>query len=119
MIVDDAVTIVEKLTEILSGTVIPLLILHTGSFEETLPVLAQMQPDIVILDINLPGKHGIDVLKFLKIHYPGIKVIMNTNQSGDYYRGICRSMGCDCFLDKSFDFELLPPIIVQLYNNIK
>ena len=72
------------------------------------------KPDIVLLDINLPGKNGISLLKKIKSSNGECRVIMITNHADDYYRQQCKDLGADHFLDKSNDFAKVPGIINML-----
>ena len=74
--------------------------------------------DAVIMDINLsvPGKNGLDLLQFVKDNYPDIKTIMLTNQSNEFYRNLCLKIGSDHFMDKSSEFEKIPSLIQDFYN---
>lgn len=49
-----------------------------GSAEEAMKTLPQIKPDVVLLDIHLPGKSGIDCLPLLKTHCPQAQVSMLT-----------------------------------------
>ncbi|MCZ7640952.1 MAG: response regulator transcription factor [Verrucomicrobia bacterium] len=49
-----------------------------GSSEEALRTLPPLGPDVVLLDIHLPGKSGIDCLPLLKTHCPATQVSMLT-----------------------------------------
>ena len=71
-------------------------------------------PDIILLDINLPGKNGIEILKKIRMSDNECKVIMLTNHADDYYRQQCRELGADYFLDKTNDFGKVPEIISEL-----
>lgn len=44
--------------------------------KELMAVLKNKQPDILVLDINLPGKSGFELLKKLKIQYPNLPVLI-------------------------------------------
>lgn len=48
-------------------------------------------PDIVLLDINMPGKNGIELLRFIRENDFGSEVIMLTNHAEDFYREQCRN----------------------------
>jgi DNA-binding NarL/FixJ family response regulator len=85
-----------------------------GDYTTALQLFTTMPPDIVLLDINLPGKSGLDLLRHIKANYPSTIVIMLTNQSGYFYQNICNKFGADYFIDKSKDFEDLPLIVSSL-----
>jgi DNA-binding NarL/FixJ family response regulator len=62
-------------------------------------------PDVVLLDLNLPGPSGIEVLWRLKMLAPAPCVIVLTNHATDDYRRACLDRGADYFFDKSKEFE--------------
>lgn len=52
-----------------------------GSFEDTSRLLQRieaLQPDVVLMDINIPGKNGIDAVKEIKENFPEVNVCMQT-----------------------------------------
>jgi DNA-binding NarL/FixJ family response regulator len=77
-------------------------------------MLTESRPDIVLLDIHLPVKSGIELLQYIRINHPATIVIMLTNESGDYYRKICKKLGAAYFIDKSREFELIPDILASI-----
>jgi DNA-binding NarL/FixJ family response regulator len=67
----------------------------------------RLNPDLVILDIQMPGGTGIDVLETIKANKPSPVVIMLTNYPYPQYRKKCIEAGADFFFDKSLDFNAL------------
>jgi len=59
-------------------------------------------PDVVLLDLNLLSGSGIAVLKNIKKHHTGIKVIVLTNCTDEFYVDACKRANADYFFDKSF-----------------
>jgi DNA-binding NarL/FixJ family response regulator len=114
LVVDDSPLIISRLADLLSELPNVTAVHAAGSYEKAVEVLPQVQPDVAVLDINLPGKSGIEVLKYIKTNAPAVTVIMLTNQSGDYYRDLCKKLGADYFLDKSIGFDEAPNIINEL-----
>jgi len=52
-----------------------------GSFEDTTRLsqkIEALQPDVVLMDINIPGKNGIDAVKEITESFPGVHVCMQT-----------------------------------------
>lgn len=74
------------------------------------------KPHIIILDIHLPDKSGIDLLDYLATTHPVIKIIMLTNKTAEFYKELCLKKGASFFLDKSKDFEKIVPIVESIYQ---
>ena len=111
LLVDDSHLIIERLSDMLNEAEHIGEVLHALSGNEALETLQKRMPDIVLLDINLPDISGVELLRIIKEKYPGIIVIMLTNQANDYYRNLCLNIGANHFADKSADFESIPHII--------
>jgi response regulator of citrate/malate metabolism len=116
LIVDDSPLIAERLTRILKGLKNVKQVLHAGSFTDAMNILSVLKPDLMLLDINLPDKSGIELLRTISINKWELMVIMFTNHSSDYYRDLCKSLGAYYFFDKTNEFEKIPDFIrhVQL-----
>jgi DNA-binding NarL/FixJ family response regulator len=84
-------------------------------YDQAYQCLKEERPDLVLLDINLPGKSGIDLLREIKQSGQKCSVIMISNHDNEYYRQLCKQLGADHFLDKSTDFGMVPSIISQAY----
>jgi DNA-binding NarL/FixJ family response regulator len=114
LIVDDSLIISERLQAMLKELDNIGAIARAGDYVMGLQRLMDTPFDIVLLDINLPGKTGIELLRYIKANFPDTIVIMLTNQSGQYYRDLCNRMGADYFMDKSNEFEVVPVVISWL-----
>lgn len=67
---------------------------------DALRVAAQTQPDMVLLDITMPGTNGIDIIGDLKRRHPGLRILVLTvHQSDDYIQGSLNA-GADGYLLK-------------------
>jgi DNA-binding response OmpR family regulator len=63
--------------------------------------------DLMLLDINMPRKSGIDVLKFIKDNQLGCKVIMLTGRVGFSVATETLKLGADDYVTKPFTVEYL------------
>lgn len=72
-----------------------------GSGEQALQQAALCSPDVILMDIRMPGMSGFDTLKLLKARYPALKVVMLTasEEDKDLYQAI--QYGADGYLLKS------------------
>jgi DNA-binding NarL/FixJ family response regulator len=113
LIVDDNMGFSDRMCEILEGIDLVDYISVAGDYEEGRRLFFEHKPGLVLLDINLPGKNGIHLLREITKSDWDCQVIMMTNHTSDHYRQQCTSLGAKYFLDKSNDFALVPSIINQ------
>ena len=85
-------------------------ILTANSYDSAVALLKTCGIDMAVLDINLGGKNGIELLIEIKAKYPVTKVVMFSNNVNHHYGDLCKKGGADYFLDKSKDFELISEI---------
>jgi DNA-binding NarL/FixJ family response regulator len=111
LIVDDNLNFVDRMINLLEEEANISHTIIATDFEETRIQFDLEQPDVVLLDINLPGKNGIEVLKFIRDKDIKCEVIMITNHFDEYYRQQCFDLGAKHFIDKSNDFGRVPAII--------
>ena len=111
LIVDDAQLVIQRIVELLKELPCVDRIIGAGSFSQALQQLKTNVPDLVLMDIQLPGQSGIELLMHVKKYYPAVKAVMLTNKADLHYKAICEKEGCDYFIDKSSEFEKIPNII--------
>lgn len=71
------------------------------SSKEVLDILSEDFPDILILDINMPGKSGLDLLKDIKVMYPDLPVIILSIHPAERFGVRCIKAEADGYLCKS------------------
>ncbi len=74
---------------------------------EAIEKLEKNHYDVMLLDINMPNKSGIDVLKFIKDHSLKCKVIMLTGRVGFSVATESLKLGADDYITKPFNLEYL------------
>jgi DNA-binding NarL/FixJ family response regulator len=73
-----------------------------------------LEPDVVLLDLSLPGPSGIEVLTRLKGGANPPVVIVLTNNANEPYRLACLGRGADHFFDKSKQFDEMIDLVGEL-----
>ena len=76
---------------------------ETTTGENAVEIVAKLRPDIVFLDIILPGMDGIAVLRALKEQHPGIIVLMITSEPRGNVVREAIAYGADGLLVKPFN----------------
>ena len=116
-VVDDSDFVRERLIEMLSELEEVEIVGGTGDPQEALVAIGEMVPDAVILDIRLPGRSGVEVLRDLKKEEPSPVVIILTNYPYPQYRKECTEAGADYFLNKSTEFNKIAEVLKGLNMN--
>ena len=70
--------------------------------------LAKDRPNILVLDVSLPDKDGLECLPFIKKNYPDTRVICHSMHEIDRYVSFAREKGAHAYVFKSQTFEQLP-----------
>jgi UDP-3-O-[3-hydroxymyristoyl] N-acetylglucosamine deacetylase len=103
LIVDDEKNIVSSLTGILSDEGYEVSITDDGV--EALEIIQKDPPDLVLLDIWLPGMDGIEVLKTLKTYNPGVKVLIMSGHGTIDTAVKATKLGAQDFIEKPFSLD--------------
>ena len=114
-IADDSRVIVERLADLLEEEVPGAhLVGQAGDVPGAISGVQKMMPDALILDLQMPGGSGLDVLRAIRTDYPHLYVLICTNYPYPQYREECLHAGANFFLDKTAEFEKIPVILREL-----
>jgi DNA-binding NarL/FixJ family response regulator len=114
LVVDDSEIVRERLKDMLSEVMEGAVIGQAKDTSEAIQMLHKLHPEVVILDIEMPGKSGIDLLREIKKGKQPPLAIVLTNQSYPQYRQVCIKAGADFFFDKSTEFDKVTQVLKQL-----
>ncbi len=70
--------------------------------------VAELQPDVVLLDVSMPRVDGLTALPRLREAAPGASIVMLTTGSGEELERSCMTLGARAFLRKPRDIFTLP-----------
>jgi DNA-binding NarL/FixJ family response regulator len=114
LIADDHVNVRRGLRELLTDAFSSAHFTEASSGDEVLTQLVGAQPDVLLLDINMPGRSGFDVLKEVKLTYPQMPVIMVSVQAESQYALRCLRAGAAEYVNKNSASEELVPAIKKI-----
>ena len=118
-IADDSSILRERLVAML--TEIPLVnIVGTAQdgVESTERIL-KIRPELAVLDIRMPKRNGIHVLRAVKLARPETQIIMLTNYPYPQYQKKCLDEGAEYFFNKYTDFEKVVEVIADLASQME
>ncbi|MFN3535419.1 MAG: sigma-54-dependent transcriptional regulator [Desulfatiglandales bacterium] len=105
LVVDDEEAVLRSLEGVLADEGFEVISSRSG--EEALRLLAESNPDIMLLDIWMPKMDGIEVLKRVKEEPSGPEVIVMTGHGNIETAVKCIKMGAYDFIEKPLDYEKL------------
>lgn len=84
--------------------------------EEALKRIDDDLPDVVVLDLKMPGIDGMEVLKRIRSAYPNVQVIMLTGHGSDKDEKEARKLGAFEYLQKPVEIDTLMKKIKKAYK---
>jgi CheY-like chemotaxis protein len=111
LLVDDEREFVQTLSERLEMREVGSAIAYDG--ESALKMVHDDEPEVIILDLRMPGIDGIEVLRRVKQSHPHIEVIILTGHGSEKDRTTCMELGAFAYLQKPVDIEALSETLRQ------
>ena len=82
-------------------------VLHAGDGDEALDVLSSETVDVVVTDLAMPGREGLETIIEIRRRFPHVKVIAFSGVFGSLCLGMARQLGADATLSKPLRTEML------------
>lgn len=80
-------------------------VLEAENGEELIQGVAKANPDIILMDLKMPVKDGIETTKYLNKHFPAIRILILTMYEDERFVGHLMDSGANGYLLKSTDPE--------------
>ena len=91
---------------------------EAGNGKEALQIITGMSPDLIFLDILLPGEDGLQLAQKIKMDFPNIRIAMLTNYDLPASRRTASKFGVDRFFIKdSLNWEEIKDWVVSILDN--
>jgi CheY-like chemotaxis protein len=117
LLVDDEQEFVQTLSERLLMRDMGSAVAYDG--ESALNMIAEDEPEVMILDLKMPGIDGIEVLRRVKESRPEIEVIILTGHGSEADRETCMNLGAFAYLQKPVDIEILSETLKQANQKVQ
>ncbi len=119
LVVDDSDefrgTLVQYLNSIEGITVVS----EAKSGREAILLVRSLSPDVVLLDISMPGLKGPEAARLIKMEWPDTRIIFVSIHDERSYRRLTRGVPVDGYVNKDHLVRDLPPLLRRLRRPLK
>lgn len=117
LLVDDEKEFVHTLSERLQTRNLESAIVYDG--EEALDFVEGDEPEVMVLDLKMPGIDGIEVLRRVKKSHPKVEVIILTGHGSEKEEKLAEELGAFAYLHKPVDIDKLSETMKKAYKKIR
>jgi CheY-like chemotaxis protein len=117
LLVDDEREFIQTLSERLIMREMGSAVAYDG--ESALNLIKEDEPEVIIVDLKMPGVDGLEVLRKVKETRPEIEVIILTGHGHEADRQLCMELGAFAYLQKPLDINVLSETIQKANEKIR
>jgi len=114
VVVEDSILMRAHVAASLSAIKGVAAVRQAGDVPSALHLLETIKPDVLILDIELPGRSGLDLLKTVRKTDAAVVIIMLTNHDQPRMRKRCAELGANYFFNKLSEFGRVAEVCREL-----
>jgi len=117
LLVDDEREFAETLSERLQMRDYASAAVYGG--EEALAIVEEDEPEVMVVDLKMPGIDGLEVLRQVKEKHPNVEVIVLTGHGSEEVARRCLELGACAYLEKPVDIEKLTRAMQEAYEKAR
>ena len=117
LLVDDEREFVQTLSDRLQMRDVGSAVVYDG--EQALSAIEEEEPEVMVLDLKMPGIDGVEVLRRVKTEHPNVEVIVLTGHGSAEVEKLCMDLGACAYLEKPVDVETLAATMKEAYRKAK
>jgi DNA-binding NarL/FixJ family response regulator len=114
LVVDDSPAFVRTLCAFFENYPNVEVVGIASSAHQAFVTVGELQPDVVLMDLQMPGMNGLEATKVLRRRFPTIPVVMLTSHDMPGLRQVCKDSGAYEFATKDHLSVDLPVILAHL-----
>ena len=112
LVIDDEPSILELFKNYLESEDVAVVTAENGKLAESM--LERYSPDLIITDLLMPEKDGIETVRHIKLQYPEIKIITMSGAGNELFLDASEMLGADLAITKPIDFTQLKTQLADL-----
>lgn len=113
-VVEDSLPVRARLVEMLSGIPGVSVVGEAANPADAVTGILRTLPHYVLLDFQLDGGTGADVLRTIRSKVPGMVFVVLTNHVQPQFRQACMDVGADAFFDKSAEISKVKDLLTGI-----
>ncbi len=117
LLVDDEREFVETLSDRLRARELQPAVAYDG--EQALEAVRRDEPEVMILDLKMPGIDGMEVLRRIKRERPAVEVIILTGHGSEADERMAKELGAFAYLEKPVDLAVLTRVMKEAHQKIQ
>jgi len=114
LLVDDEENFVNTLAERMKMRDVPSKVVYSG--EQALEVVKSQEPDVMVLDLRMPGIDGMEVLRKVRATNPKVQIIILTGHGTELDEEEARKLGAYHYHKKPIDIDELLGTVKKAYR---
>lgn len=111
-IVDDSILIQDRVAAMVETSAMSV-VGRAATPQDAIDGILEASPDVVVLDVQLDGGSGLQVLRAVRQAAPDIAFVVFSSNSGPAYRKRYFGEGAEAFLDKNTEFDQLVQTVAK------
>jgi DNA-binding NarL/FixJ family response regulator len=115
LLVEDHVLVRQSISAYLSGAGLTV-VGEAGDGLEAVELAAQLQPDVVVMDVHLPTINGVEATRRILAHSPQMRVVALTAYNEQAYQRALMEIGAAAFVLKTAELSALLKTIYEVTN---
>lgn len=116
LLVDDEKEFVHTLSERLQTRNLESSVVYDG--EQALDFVKNDEPEVMVLDLKMPGIDGIEVLRRVKREHPNVEVIILTGHGSEREETLAAELGAFAYLHKPVNIDILAQTMKEAYKKV-
>lgn len=101
LVVDDSAAVRKSLSSLLAAQPCVEVVGTAENGREAVDKVAELTPDVVLMDLQMPEMNGLDATMRIRRRYPAVQVIVVTTYDSAQVRAVCERAGADGFVPKA------------------
>jgi DNA-binding NarL/FixJ family response regulator len=103
VLIDDHPAVIMALTSILERDPVLKVVGTSGDGGEALALYREIKPDLLIIDLDIPGLGGLDLIRRVRNTDTAVKILVMSSSAPEFFAARCQSIGANGYISKSED----------------